>query len=135
MTQKYSTHSLGRRERVTRPASHVVEREVRGHGRELAARALRRERGRLPREPVHLEQRSFVAVALPSQQGPPHSPSPGRVSRPLAAHLNALVGAAPDVVLVSSDARAFRHVLRHLSRARPKVSEGAVERSTRMISS
>ena len=78
MTQKYSTHRLGRRERVTRPASHVVEREVRGHGRELAARALRRERVRLPREPVHLTA-ATSQLLFPLSRGP-HSPSPGRVS-------------------------------------------------------
>ncbi len=74
MTQKYSTHSLGRRERVTLPASHVVEREVRGHGRELAARALRRERGRLPREPVHLEQRPVCCSCSSLSAGAPALP-------------------------------------------------------------
>eukprot|EP01047_Picozoa_sp_COSAG01_P057569 COSAG01_NODE_6670_length_3554_cov_2.322431_2_plen_992_part_00 len=52
----------------------------------------------------------------------------------LARHMDALIASVPDVVLVSGNGEAFKHVLQHLSEARPKVNKGNVEKDTKMIS-
>ena len=53
---------------------------------------------------------------------------------PLSTHLDAVVASSPDVLLVSSNDDAFKHVLRYLSDQRPNVDRGEVKKDTTALS-
>ena len=53
---------------------------------------------------------------------------------PLSAYLDAVVSSSPDVLLVSSNGGAFKHVLHYLSDQRPKVDRGEVLKDTAALS-